>query len=97
MKLRWSIRAKNDLVEIGRYIARDKPGAARKWVEYLRKGARQAGDHPNWGRMVPEWNREDIREVIQKGYRIVYIVKDTEIEVLTISEGHRLLRGGPPA
>jgi len=25
MKVRWSERAKNDLLEIGRYIARDKP------------------------------------------------------------------------
>ena len=97
MKLRWSIRAKNDLLEIGRYIGRDKPGAARKWVEYLRKGAQRVGDQPNWGRIVPEWNREDIREVVLRGYRVVYLVKDSEIEVLTVFEGHRLLFGESPA
>lgn len=79
------------------YIGRDKPGAARKWVEYLRKGVERVRDQPNWGRIVPEWNREDIREVLLRGYRIVYLVKDTEIEVLTVVEGHYLLRGGPPA
>lgn len=33
MKLRWTRRARQDLIEIGRYIARDKPEAARRWAE----------------------------------------------------------------
>jgi plasmid stabilization system protein ParE len=36
LRVRWSLRARKDLLEIGRYIAMDDPQAARRWVERLR-------------------------------------------------------------
>jgi plasmid stabilization system protein ParE len=77
------------LADIGRFIARDKPGAARRWVEMLRK---RAAERPLAGRPVPELDREDLREVIVRGYRIVYRVSEDLVEVLAVFEGHRLLR-----
>ena len=90
MKLRWSRRAQQDLLEIGRYIANDNRTAARRWVERLRQMARQAAEHPNAGRVVPEHSRLELREVLLRSYRIVYRVCDDAIEVLTVFEGHRL-------
>lgn len=92
MKLRWTLRARQQLADIGRFIARDKPGAARRWVEMLRKRAADAAEHPLAGRPVPELDREDLREVIVRGYRIVYRVSEDLVEVLAVFEGHRLLR-----
>ena len=92
MKLRWTERARQDLIEIGRYIAQDQPGAARRWVETLRNQARRAVEFPNSGRKVPEFDREDLREIIVRGYRIVYLLRGETVEVLTVFEGHRLLR-----
>ena len=43
------------------------------------------------GRRVPEFDRDDLREMIKRGYRIVYLVSDEQIEILTVSEGHRQL------
>jgi addiction module RelE/StbE family toxin len=94
MKLRWSERAAEDLLAIGRYIARDNRPAARRWVEGLRERARLAAEHPLAGRVVPEIEREDIREVLRGNYRIVYRVDGDAIEVLTVFEGHRLLGPG---
>jgi toxin ParE1/3/4 len=91
MKLRWSRQARQDLLRIGRYIAKDRPTAARRWVERLRQKARLAAENPNIGRIVPEYSRPDLREVLQGSYRIVYAVSDNEIVVLTVFEGHRLL------
>ena len=91
MKLRWTHRARRDLAEIGRYIARDKPGAARRWVERLRQRARDAAAMPRTGRKVPELDRDDVREVLVRRYRIVYRIHPSEIQVLTVFEGHRLL------
>jgi toxin ParE1/3/4 len=67
VKLRWTLRARQQLADIGRFIARDKPGAARRWVEMLRKRAADAAEHPLAGRPVPELDREDLREVIVRG------------------------------
>ncbi len=91
MKLKWTRRARRDLIEIGRYIARDKPEAGRRWVERLRKHARLAASHPRAGRQVPEVARDDVREVLVGRYRIVYEIHQSEIRILTVFEGHRLL------
>src|SRR5207247_2646187 len=92
MKLRWTARARRDLFVIGRHIACDDPVAARRWVDRLRARARAAAQHPLAGRMVPEVVRRDIREVLLGNYRLVYRVRRKQIEMLTVSEGHRLLR-----
>lgn len=46
---------------------------------------------PSSGREVPELGRPEIREVIERNYRIVYRLGDARLEVLTVFEGHRLL------
>ncbi len=91
MRLRWTDRAWRDLLSIGRYIAQDNPSVARQWVERLRKRARQAAARPLAGRVVPELQRNDVREVFLRTYRIVYRVRKGTIDVLTVFEGHRLL------
>jgi hypothetical protein len=40
---------------------------------------------------VPEFDRDDIREVLVGTYRIVYQVNATGIAVLRVIEGHRRL------
>lgn len=92
MRLRWSARAQNDLVEIASFIARDDRKAARAWIERLRERARLAASSPLAGRVVPERNDAKIREVLVRSYRIIYRVEAKEIVVLTVLEGHRLLR-----
>jgi toxin ParE1/3/4 len=91
-KLVWTERAEADLAGIGEYIAADDPVAARRWVGELMATARAAARVPFGGRRVPELQREDVREVFLRQYRIVYRVTDRHCEVLTVFEGHKLLR-----
>lgn len=91
MKLAWTLHAKKDLLEIGKFIAKDKTSAARRWIEKLRQRARMTKDVPLAGRKVPEIGRDEVREVFLRNYRIVYLVKKDAILVLTIFESHRLL------
>lgn len=41
---------------------------------------------------MPELNREDVREIVERGYRIVYPVFEGEVHIVTVFESHRLLR-----
>jgi toxin ParE1/3/4 len=91
LKLVWSGRGLADLVEIGRYIARDNPAAARRFVARLQESARKVPSVPRAGRVVPEFQIESVREVLLGNYRIVYRLGAKTIEVLTVFEGHRLL------
>lgn len=34
--------------------------------------------------MVPEYKRDDIREVIERPYRIIYRIKDEQIDVVAV-------------
>ena len=89
----WTERALQDLRTIGDYIARDNPVAAARWVETLTRAVERAARAPLAGRRLPEKGRNDVREVLQRTYRIVYRVREDQIDVLTIFEGHRVLPG----
>ena len=91
MKLRWTKRARSDLIAIAEFIGRDNRQAALSWLSRLRKQAQLAAEHPFAGRVVPECGRKDIREVFLRSYRIVHLVGADEIDVLTVFEGRRLL------
>jgi plasmid stabilization system protein ParE len=91
MKLRWSERACRDLKGIHTFIGRDSSKAALRWVDQVRSKARGVLSNPRMGRVVPEFARDDIREVFLKSYRIVYRIRSDSVEILTVFEGHRLL------
>ncbi|MFV8756670.1 type II toxin-antitoxin system RelE/ParE family toxin [Nannocystaceae bacterium ST9] len=87
----WSEGAIADLEAIVDFIALDKPEAARRWAASLTSMAEQAAAIPFAGRQVPEYDRDDVREVIKRGYRVLYRVSVEQVEVLAVIEGHRRL------
>jgi len=92
MKIVWTKEALLRLREIDEYISRDNPVAATKFVDHLISVAETIVENPKKGRVVPELSLENIREILYKGYRLVYLVKKNSVEVLTVFEGHRLLK-----
>jgi toxin ParE1/3/4 len=88
----WTERAREDLADIFRYIAQDNRRAAAQWVGRLIERAESAAEAPLAGRVVPEVQREDIREVFLKSYRVIYRNAGKDLRVLTVFEGHRRLR-----
>ena len=96
MKLRWTLNARDDLRRIRGYIARDKRDDAQRWIRSLRERARGAASVARSGRVVPEFDRDDIREVIVGNYRIVYRIEARSVTVLTVFEGHRLINLSGP-
>jgi addiction module RelE/StbE family toxin len=89
--IRWSASAMRDLDQIAAYIARDNPQAARRWIDRLRKTAEGAARMPLAARIVPEIQRDDVREVFLGSYRIVYGVRDDHIFVFTVFGGGKQL------
>ena len=50
----------------------------------LLRQLRQIRDFPNFGRIVPELQHQNFREILEQGYRNVYEVLDDEIEILAV-------------
>ena len=92
MKLLWTEKAISNLNEIEKFIARDNLEIALKFVDKIINRAEKLVKHPWKGRVVPELSIEQIREIIYKKYRIVYLLKENSIEILTVFESHKLLR-----
>jgi toxin ParE1/3/4 len=92
MKVVWTERAWERLTEIEAFVARDHPEAAVRLVDKLIARGDALGRHPDRGRKLSEIPGSGLREIVVDSYRIVYRRKLNTIEVLTVLEGHRLLR-----
>jgi addiction module RelE/StbE family toxin len=91
VKLIWSPRAASDLEEICNYIALDSEHYARLFAQQIVTLIEKILDFPKAGRVVPEYQRDDLRERIFQNYRIVYRIKEEAIEIVAIVHGARLL------
>ena len=92
MNIIWSHEALVRLIEIEDFISQDSPERAGKFVDQIVEHAETLSDKPLRGRTVPEISNPDIRELIFKKYRIVYRIRGNNLDILTVFEGHRLLR-----
>lgn len=92
MKIRWSYEALERLIEIEDYISKDSSVRAIQFVDQLIEHAELLSGKPLTGRIIPELANPDIRELVFKKYRIIYRLKEKRIEILTVFEGHRLMR-----
>jgi toxin ParE1/3/4 len=89
--LRFSRNAREDLRGITRYIARDKPIAARQWVNKIKAKCHLLVDHPQLGE-----SREDlgcgIRCTYVGSYVVFYRPTAEAIEVVRVLRGDRDVR-----
>jgi plasmid stabilization system protein ParE len=46
---------------------------------------------PRSGRQVPEYGSEDVREILERPYRIIYRILSDHIDVLSVMHYRRLL------
>ena len=91
MKVHWTHNAVEHLVKIYEYIALNSPTYAKRMVDKITRRSAQIAEHPQSGRKVPEYNANDIRELIERTYRIIYRIKPDQIDVLAVIHGARLM------
>ena len=90
-KIVWTFRARGDLRDIASFIAVDNPSAALKLGDLIFARVDSLKNFPELGRIVPERNQPDLREIIVRDYRIIYRVKKKEkcLEILRVWHGAR--------
>ena len=91
MRVHWTDRAKTRLRLIHDHIAKDAPLVASQVVVRLLQRSILIGDLPSSGRAVPEYQREDVREVLERPYRIIYRVLPDRIDIITVMHYRQLL------
>lgn len=91
MKIIWSPLAVERLENIYDYIAGDNLTTAEKTVESIFVKAEKLSKFSERGRKVPEAKRDDIREIFESEYRIIYRIETKRIVILTIRNFKQLL------
>ena len=89
MIVHWTDLAVENLADIHDYVSRTSPGYATLIIDRLIRRSEQIGTFPHSGRVVPEFTDPTLREVFEEPYRIVYRVKEDQIDVLAVIHGSR--------
>lgn len=87
-QLVFSRSAQRDLDETLLYIAKDKPGAAIRFVELLRTKCELLIDHPQLGEDCSEL-RPGMRRLRFQAYLIFYRMTEVKIEIVRVIHGAR--------
>ena len=80
----WSDNSKKQLSSIFTYIAEDSKVYALKMITNITDQVKKLENFPEMGKVVSEFNEENIREILFTPYRIVYLVRSDDITVLAV-------------
>ncbi|MGH9900162.1 MAG: type II toxin-antitoxin system RelE/ParE family toxin [Pyrinomonadaceae bacterium] len=91
MKVLWTDAAVVQLQSIHDYVKKTSPDYAGWVVNRLTKRSVQLGTFPFSGPIVPEYEINEVRQVIEGSYRIIYLIKEDEeqVEVLAVIHSSR--------
>ncbi len=97
MIVEWSEGAADQLQAIRDYLARSSPGYAQTLAERIVQRTEMLAQFPLLGAEVAEYADEMIREIIEHPYRILYRVREDQVEIITVVHASRRLPRTPPA
>ncbi len=93
MQVIWTQEALERLEDIQYYLAVQEkaPQAARDTLNRIFARELQIQDMPLRGRVVPDYNIANLRELIEGSYRIFYLIKNDQVLIVSVMHQSRLL------
>ena len=90
IEIEWLDRAKSDMRSILNYIARDKPTAARAYVEEIAASVSKLGDFPELGRRL----NSKYRILVVRQHLVLYRHDrvSSRLVIAAVADGRRDLR-----
>jgi plasmid stabilization system protein ParE len=84
--------AESDLDQVFRFIALEKPDAARKFVAGLRRRLKTLASMPRRAPLAPENGLDglEIRHLIHGHYRVIFAIDGRTVVILQVRHGARL-------
>jgi plasmid stabilization system protein ParE len=93
MRVAFTAHAIRRLHEIHAYVSEDSPTNADRLIDRIISRAESLAQQSLRGRKVPEYVREDVREIRERPYRIIYLVEARRVRILTVMHERQLLPG----
>lgn len=89
----WTEQARQMLDDAVSYVARDsRPAAERLLIQALEAASSLAIDSER-GRIVPELDRSNVRQLLVQRYRLLYAVRPAVVQILAFVHAARDLTG----
>jgi len=88
-KVIWTKQGYSTLDEAVGYVGQDSLTAAQDLLESALDTAESLSIFSERGRIVPELQQPNVRELLVQRYRLIYEVFDTRVEVLAFIHGAR--------
>jgi toxin ParE1/3/4 len=93
VEITWSEIADENMQDIFDFIAKDSIRYAEKELQKIVERVEVLSTFPLSGKIVPDYGREDWRELVEGNYRIVYrILSEDSISIATIHHHSRLFK-----
>lgn len=92
VKIIWTDFSIEDLRSIHRYISKDSRAYADKFIDKIIRRVDQLENFPKSGSVVPEFDAELIRELIEGSYRIVYKINPDHIGIVRVHHSARQMK-----
>lgn len=90
VRINWTFQAIDDLQNIAEYISKSSEKYARLQVTRLRQRTKILTSQSYSGKIVPEIEKQNVRELLEGNYRIIYqILNDERIDILAIHHTSR--------
>ena len=89
MNVIWTKKSDICLHQIHDYIVKDSVYYANNFIQQIVKVATHLEKNPRLGRPVPEAESENYREILFKGYRIIYYIENETVFILAVIHGSR--------
>jgi plasmid stabilization system protein ParE len=94
MNVHWTEAALADLRAIQAYISRHSSQYATSLIERLFDRSAQLANHPRLGGVVPEYDEESLREILEHPYRIIDRILEQQVDIVAVIHGARRLPRG---
>jgi toxin ParE1/3/4 len=88
----WSAPAVDDLTGIRDYIAQGSEYYAAEFIQRILQTIQKLEEFPELGRIIPEIQDSDARELVFQNYRILYRLKPDRVDIAAVIHGRRDVR-----
>ncbi|MEJ2250811.1 MAG: type II toxin-antitoxin system RelE/ParE family toxin [Candidatus Lokiarchaeota archaeon] len=92
VEIKWTNNALEELDDIALYISKDSPNYAHILINEIYEMVSHLKQFPKFGRKVPEYDNPNLREILYKNYRIIYLIKQDHLEIISVVHGSRKLK-----
>lgn len=93
LSVRFADSAVSDLDDVLKYYEKEQaPDTGKRLISEIIETAARLAAFPQSGRIVPEFNISDLREIIYPPFRLVYRCDKKKVRIIRVWRSERLLK-----